>query len=153
MSAPTSTDGAVRRSVEVRVPVEVAWRVFTAEMGSWWPLASHSLSAEGGVTPDDVVVEGRVGGAIYEAIGDDRLGWGTVAEWAPPTRLAVDWTVSGDVVTRWTATFTATDAGTRVDLVHDGFGDGTRGDELRASYGDEQGWTFVLARFAESTSG
>jgi hypothetical protein len=153
MTTSTSTDGAVRRSVEVRVPVDEAWRVFTAEMASWWPLATHSLAAEHDVAPDGLVLEGRVGGTIYETLGDDRRTWGTVAEWVPPTRLAVDWTVSGDVVTRWTATFTATEAGTRVDLLHTGFGEGARADELRASYGDTNGWTFVLARFAEVTSG
>lgn len=152
MRAP-ATD-AVRKSVEVLVAVPRAWEVFTEEMGSWWPLATHSLSSDDGPAADGVVVEGRVGGSIYETIGDDRRSWGTVAEWDPPTRIAVDWTVGGGVTTRWTATFTATSSGTRVDLVHGGFdAHGDRASELRRAYGSDDGWTFVLGRFAAVANG
>ena len=70
MSTPT-TD-AVRKSIEVLVPVERAWAVFTEEMSTWWPLATHSIGADQGSLPDAVVVEGRAGGSIYETVGDDR---------------------------------------------------------------------------------
>jgi uncharacterized protein YndB with AHSA1/START domain len=147
----TTAARAVRKSVEVRVPVERAWAVFTEQMGSWWPLATHSISLEEGVTPDGIVVEGRVGGVIYETIAGDRRTWGTVTEWEPPRRLSVDWTVGSDVTTRWTATFAATTTGTRLELVHSGFeAHGAREDELRTSYGSEDGWTYVLARFVEA---
>lgn len=148
MSTPT-TD-AVRKSIEVLVPVERAWAVFTEEMSTWWPLATHSIGADQGSLPDAVVVEGRAGGSIYETVGDDRREWGVVAEWDPPSRIAVDWVVGGAVATRWTATFTPTARGTRVDLVHAGFeAHGDRAAELREAYGSEGGWTLVLDRFAE----
>jgi uncharacterized protein YndB with AHSA1/START domain len=147
----TTTDDAVRRSVDVRAPLEVAWAVFTEQMGSWWPLATHSIAAERDATPDGVVVEGRVGGAIYETLDDDRCTWGTVVEWAPPHRLAVDWVVGNDVTTRWTATFTATPGGTRLDLVHTGFAaHGEREAVVRDAYGHEEGWSLVLGRFADA---
>ena len=147
MSTPTAD--AVQRSVEVLVPVEQAWSVFTEEMGSWWPLATHSLGADEGTSPDDVVMEGRLGGSIYEVIGSDRREWGVVAEWDPPTRLAVDWVLGGDVATRWTATFSPTARGTRVELVHAGFdAHGDRAPVLREAYGADGGWTLVLDRFA-----
>ena len=147
MSTPT-TD-AVRRSVEVSVPVARAWSVFTEEMGSWWPIATHSIGSEQSTPPDTVVVEGRLGGAIYEVIGTDRREWGFIVEWDPPTRLAVDWVVGNDVATRWSATFTATPEGTRVDLVHTGFdAHGDRAALLHEAYGSEGGWTLVLDRFA-----
>ncbi len=147
----TSAPDAVRKSVEVAVPPARAWRVFTEEMGSWWPLATHSIGVEQGTPPDGVVVEGHVGGVIYETLGDERRTWGTVVEWDPPTRLSVEWTVGAGPATRWTATFSATATGTRVDLVHAGFeAHGDRADEMRASYGAEDGWAGVLARFAEA---
>jgi len=146
----TTATKAVRKSVDVGVTVERAWAVFTEEMGSWWPLASHSISHEHGGTPDGVVVEGRVGGAIYETIADDHLAWGTITEWEPPRRLGVDWTVSPGVTTHWTATFSPTATGTRVELVHTGFEEhGETQDETRASYDSDDGWTYVLSCFVE----
>ena len=144
---------AVRRSVEVAVAPERAWRVFTEEMGSWWPLATHSIGVEEGSPPDGIVVEGHVGGVIYETLGDDRRTWGTILEWAPPSRLTVEWTVNARATTRWTATFTPTPSGTRVDLVHDGFeAHGERADEVRGSYGAEAGWARVLGCFAAAVA-
>jgi uncharacterized protein YndB with AHSA1/START domain len=149
----TTATADVRKSVEVSVAPERAWTVFTEEMGTWWPLATHSISAEGGATPDGIVIEGRVGGAIYETIGADRRTWGTVVEWEPPTRLTVEWTVNTNATTRWTATFTRTSVGTRVDLVHGGFeAHGAKADEVRRTYLADDGWTHVLGRFAAAAS-
>jgi uncharacterized protein YndB with AHSA1/START domain len=151
MSTTATTD--VRKSVEVGVAPERAWAVFTEEMGTWWPLATHSISAEGETTPDGIVVEGRVGGTIYETIGEDRRTWGTVVEWDPPTRLSVEWAVTTTATTRWTATFTRTVVGTRVDLVHSGFeAHGDQADEMREAYGAENGWTYVLGLYAAAAS-
>jgi uncharacterized protein YndB with AHSA1/START domain len=148
MTSPT-TD-AVRRSIEVLVPVPRAWAVFTEEMGRWWPLSTHSIGADTDSPPDTVVVEPHLGGSIYEAVGTDRRSWGVIVEWDPPHRLAVDWTVGNDVATRWAATFSPTERGTRVDLVHTGFeAHGLRGDEMRKNYGADEGWVAVLSDFAE----
>jgi uncharacterized protein YndB with AHSA1/START domain len=144
----TTATRAVVKSVDVGVPIERAWTVFTEQMGSWWPLATHSIGQEHGATPDGVVVEGRVGGEIYETIADDRRTWGTIVEWEPPRRLVVEWTVGSGVPTQWTATFSATATGTHLELVHVGFeAHGARADELRTSYGSEDGWAYVLSRF------
>lgn len=37
---------AIRKSVTVRVPLETAFHVSTVELGSWWPLATKSVSPE-----------------------------------------------------------------------------------------------------------
>lgn len=145
----TATD-IVTKSVHVRVPVDVAWRVFTEEMHRWWPLATHSLAAEHDATPDAMVLEGRVGGRLYETLGGDQRTWGTIMTWDPPSELAVDWTVHADaeLATRWTATFSPEDGGTRVDLVHVGFAAlGADAERTRASYGGDDGWTAVLAAY------
>jgi hypothetical protein len=34
---------SLRKVVSVNAPPEVAWRVFTEKMGTWWPLATHKI--------------------------------------------------------------------------------------------------------------
>jgi hypothetical protein len=34
---------SLRKVVSVQAPPEVAWRVFTEKMGTWWPLATHKI--------------------------------------------------------------------------------------------------------------
>ena len=50
---------SVREVITVRAPQEVAWRVFTEQMGSWWPLAVYKIGRAMAV---DAVIEPRVGG-------------------------------------------------------------------------------------------
>jgi hypothetical protein len=41
---PRSSDAdRVWKVVIVKAPAVVAWRVFTEEMGAWWPLATHKI--------------------------------------------------------------------------------------------------------------
>src|SRR4029450_8823997 len=41
---PGSTDpNSLRKVVSVKAPPEIAWRVFTEKMGTWWPLATHKI--------------------------------------------------------------------------------------------------------------
>jgi uncharacterized protein YndB with AHSA1/START domain len=139
---------AIRKSVTVRVPVETAFRVFTAELGSWWPLATKSVSQEDAET---VVVEPSVGGRVYErARSGEQHTWGEVLVWDPPTRFAFSWhpgraaETSQEVDVR----FTAVEEGTRVELEH-------RGWERLVGPGGEipehfdSGWDEALASFVE----
>ena len=75
--------------VFVRAPVEKAFHRFTAELGTWWPLASHSV---GESAAESVTMEGRVGGRIVERMknGDTSV-WGTLTAWDPPRRVAFPW--------------------------------------------------------------
>jgi uncharacterized protein YndB with AHSA1/START domain len=112
---------AIRKSITVRVPVETAFRVFTAELGSWWPLASKSV---GQGEAETVVVEPGVGGQVYErARSGEQHAWGEVLVWDPPTRFAFSWhpgraaETSQEVDVR----FTTVEEGTRVELEHRGW--------------------------------
>ena len=65
---------AIRKSVTVEATPERAFDVFTREITTWWPLATHSY---GGDRAESAVFEGREGGRVYERQDD-----GTEAEWA-----------------------------------------------------------------------
>ena len=54
------SDTAVRTSVIVDVPIEKAFSVFTADIGSWWPPEHHILEGE----LAEMVFEPRAGGHI-----------------------------------------------------------------------------------------
>jgi uncharacterized protein YndB with AHSA1/START domain len=145
---PESTaELAIRKSVMVRVPVETAFRVFTAELRSWWPLASKSVTQEEAET---VVVEPGVGGRVYERVrsGEEHL-WGEVLVWEPPARFAFSWHPgrAAETAQEVDVRFTAVDEGTRVDLVHGGF------EQLVGPGGAipdhfDSGWDEALASYA-----
>jgi uncharacterized protein YndB with AHSA1/START domain len=151
----TDTDrNSVRKVVRVQAPLEVAWRVFTEQMGTWWPLANYKI---GGSKAVDAVVEPRVGGRWFER-GEDgsTCDWGTVLIWEPPARLVLSWDITAEwrydpqLKTEIELRFTADgrDA-TRVELEHrrlDRFG--ARRDEMRHIFDEEGDWGRVLERFA-----
>jgi uncharacterized protein YndB with AHSA1/START domain len=79
----------LRVSVTVRCTPERAFRVFTERIADWWPLASFSVYEDEAQT---VVIEGHVGGRIYEIATDGREGeWGRLSAWEPPDRIAYTW--------------------------------------------------------------
>jgi uncharacterized protein YndB with AHSA1/START domain len=87
-------ENSVRKVVSVEASPDIAWRVFTAKMGTWWPLATHKIGKAKAV---DVVVEPRVGGRWYER-GEDgsTCDWGRVLAWDPPSLLVLSWDISAD---------------------------------------------------------
>jgi uncharacterized protein YndB with AHSA1/START domain len=83
---------ALRVSFEVGCGVEHAFAVWTKRIGTWWP-ADHTLS--GG--PAMILLEGRVGGRIYERTTQGKeLDWGLVTVWRPPSLLAYRWHLGSD---------------------------------------------------------
>jgi uncharacterized protein YndB with AHSA1/START domain len=112
---------AIRKSVTVRVPVETAFRTFTAELGSWWPLASKSVGMDDAET---VIIEPGVGGRVYERSkdGEEHL-WGDVLAWEPPVRFAFSWHPgrAPETAQEVDVRFTSVEDGTGVDLEHRGW--------------------------------
>jgi len=144
---PESTaELAIRKSLTVGVPVETAFRVFTEEMGSWWPLASKSVSQEEAET---VVVEARVGGRVYErARTGEEHPWGKVLAWDPPSRFAFSWHPgrAAETAQEVDVRFTAVEKGTRVELEHHGW------ERLVGAGGEipghfDSGWDEALASY------
>jgi hypothetical protein len=68
----TETIQPVVVAIDVRRGIEEAFRVFTAEIGAWWPVAAHSVEPD---KVETVVLEGRVGGRLYERWHDGGAGW------------------------------------------------------------------------------
>jgi uncharacterized protein YndB with AHSA1/START domain len=141
----------VRRSVNVDRPVEDAFRVFTEGIGSWWPLETHSRAAErDGVEAETAVMEGRVGGRLYERVSDGaEADWGKLIAWEPPHRVAFEWHITG-TPTEVDVRFAPDGDGTRVELEHRGFERLENGEARRESYAG--GWGAVLARYEEAAA-
>ncbi|MEM9344644.1 MAG: SRPBCC domain-containing protein [Pseudomonadota bacterium] len=136
----------IRKSVTVPLPPDDAFALFTAGINRWWPMDTHSLSS--GEGDASVRVEPRVGGRILETLPDGTdAPWATVTTWEPGRRFAARWYVgrSEDEATTLEVTFTATEAGTRVDLTHGGFdAHGSTGPQACANY--TKGWDHVLGQ-------
>ena len=136
----------VRRSVEVGCSVTEAFHLFTGEINSWWPLATHSI---GEADAEACYFEGRDGGRIYESHGDGSIHlWGLVTVWEPPARVVFTWHPGRDASTAQEVelSFSECAVGTRVDLEHRGWEIlGEKAQQTRDGY--ETGWLPVLERY------
>jgi uncharacterized protein YndB with AHSA1/START domain len=151
----TGTDpNSVRKEVTVNAAREVAWRVFTQKLGTWWPLAHYKIGKAKAV---DAILEPRVGGRWYER-GEDgsSCDWGTVLAWEPCSRLVLSWDISADwqhdpeLKTEIEIRFIERGEGhTRVELEHrrlDRYG--ARRDQMRRIFETEGDWGRLLEGFA-----
>ena len=137
--------GPLRMSFDVACPAEHAFRVWTSRFGQWWP-ADHTVTGQPGL----VVLQGGVGGRIYERSADGaEYEWGEVTVWQPPARLAYLWYLGRDRAdaTEVEIRFLARGpAATRVEIEHQGW------DRLGTSAGNwhdrnRAGWQTLLPHF------
>jgi Activator of Hsp90 ATPase homolog 1-like protein len=96
-----------------------AFRLWTAAVGAWWPISTHSVSGEPDAT---LVLEPWVAGRIFERLKDGQeFEWGTVMVFEPPERLVCEWMVA-DLKTELEVRFSGEqDGGTVVELEHRGW--------------------------------
>jgi uncharacterized protein YndB with AHSA1/START domain/uncharacterized protein YciI len=129
----------IRREVIVNATPERAFRLFTDEIGEWWPARAHSVY-EGSVAFE--------GDHLVERTADDETTWADVVEWNPPLSLTMTWHPGSDPATATLVRvdFSAQDDGTLVVLTHSGWERRTDGDDAARDYGE--GWIDVLGRFA-----
>ena len=137
----------VRKVVTVDCAVEEAFRVFTADALSWWPVETHSIHE----TVREIVFEPEVGGEVYEVSTEGEKGhWATVTAWEPPGRLVLAWNVrlrEGEE-TEVEVRFLSEGERTRVELEHRGWEAlAEAAAEKRASY--ETGWDVVLGKYVD----
>jgi DNA-binding transcriptional ArsR family regulator/uncharacterized protein YndB with AHSA1/START domain len=145
--ATQATGLIVRKSITVNAPVAQAFEVFTAQIDTWWPRATHSVYGDEVV---EVALEPSGGGLVCERTADGREAeWGRIVEWEPPSRVVFDWYpgYGPEVATRLEVRFSAErDGTTRVDLEHRGWEVfGERAAEQHRSY--DTGWVAVLRPF------
>lgn len=147
MNAP---DLAVRKEVVVARNVEDTFRIFTEELGEWWPLDSTYSVLQGEAVT--AVMEPKEGGRIYELTADGRESdWGTVLEFDPPNGLTMQWHPGYGVETATTVVvkFEAIrEDKTRLVLVHSGWEvHGPDAEPMAGGYAT--GWDFVLGCLLE----
>jgi hypothetical protein len=139
MSAP------LKISFEVACSAEHAFTVWTSEIGTWWP-ADHTVTGHA----DVIVLEGGVGGRIYERTADGtEHDWGEVTVWKPPTTLTYLWHLRRDRAdaTEVEIRFLAQGAAaTRIEIEHRGWERlGSAGAGWRDS--NRAGWQALLPHF------
>lgn len=149
-------DTAVRTSIVVDAPQQLAFDVFTQDMGGWWPPDHHILEGE----LAEMVFELRAGGRIYDVgVDGSECQWARVLAFEPPGRVVISW----DITTEWKletdlartseveVRFVAEGPErTRVELEHrhlDRHGEGWQ--NMRGAVGSPGGWQGGLQRFAE----
>ena len=133
----------VRKTIVVKRTPREAFDIFTARMGTWWPVRQFSLyqtdSVECGIEP-------RVGGQIFEVSSTGERGvWGTIREWEPPHRFVTTWHPGSDpeTPTELEVRFVAEGDGTRVELEHRHWTElGAQAAQTRQGY--DEGWVMVF---------
>jgi uncharacterized protein YndB with AHSA1/START domain len=142
----------VRKQLRVSLPVEKAFELFTAGMGKWWPLPTHSVGEEQAET---CFLEGWVGGRIGEVLrGGSQAEWGRVLVWEPFHKVSFSWYPGRepDTAQEVTVTFSEIPGGSLVELVHVGWESlGSVAQARRDGY--ETGWDFVLAKYIIEAAG
>jgi uncharacterized protein YndB with AHSA1/START domain len=155
----TTTTSSVRESIAVDAPIEQAFRVFTEDMGSWWPPEHHILQAP----LAEMVFEPRVGGSIYDRGTDgSECRWATVLAYDPPQRLVFSWNIGLDWQVETDPEKTSqvevrfiseTPQRTRVELQHSNIEHHGEGwERMRDAVGSPEGWRIGLERFAASAA-
>jgi uncharacterized protein YndB with AHSA1/START domain len=132
-------------AVQVTVPVGPAraFEVFTAGVGQWWPLATHSVF---GAAASVAFEQGR----LVERLGERTAEWGRVLAWEGPGLLRLTWHPGTPVeeATLLTVRFRPDGSGTSVELEHDGWERHARGAEATEDY--RRGWPVVLGCFVQA---
>lgn len=155
MSPETSTTATATSSIVVEAPIDLAFRVFTEEIGSWFP-SEYNLMASRIATR---TFEPWVGGQIVDRSETGaECRWSRVLAYEPPDRVVFSWDISpwwtietdpertSEVEVRF---ISETEARTRVELVHrhlDRHGEGWQ--QLRDAIAGDGGWTGCLQAFA-----
>lgn len=141
---------------EILVPVtpDQAFRRFTEEVRSWWPMVTHSVSQEDcRDVRFEVASQDRASGESLHLVEEDSRGkvhvWGTVHAWSPPNGFTMSWHPGRgpEEAQELEISFHPEGDSTRVRLVHRGWEVlGDRGPEVRGRY--DEGWMRVLEIFA-----
>lgn len=135
----------IRKSVTVRCAPEKAFRIFTGEIGRWWPLKrGFSYGRE---RAKDIFLDGYAGGRLYERFTDGtEFEVGRVIRCDPPRLIVFTWkSPDWEAATEVEVRFSAEPEGTRVELEHRGWEAGPKMSE--SGKGFAGGWDTVLEQY------
>jgi uncharacterized protein YciI/uncharacterized protein YndB with AHSA1/START domain len=142
-----TTIAPLRREVRVRCDQATAFELFTAHIGAWWPLRSHSVhGSQASVAFED--------GRLVERVGTTADVWGTVLAWDRPRGFRMTWHPGHppEPATEVAVSFEPDGEGTLVTLVHSGWERlPLEGYAPREEY--EHGWPVVLGHFVDTVAG
>jgi uncharacterized protein YndB with AHSA1/START domain len=160
MTQAAAAAAVVGKKIVVDASIERAFRVFTDRFGDFKP-PEHNLL---GAPITETVIEGRVGGRIYDRAEDgSECRWARILAYDPPTRVVFSWDIgptwqlesdperASEVEVRFVAE--GPDR-TRVELEHrniDRHGPGWEG--VREGVDSDDGWPLYLTRYAALLSG
>jgi len=143
----------IRRSVTVRCERERAFRLFTEEIGTWWPVEKHSRAVDDfegeGVKVERVEFQTFVGGQVLEHMSNGQtLPWGEILVYEPPARFVLAWkpTFAERPPTEVEVMFSARGDHTLVELEHRKW-ERLEGDLEELKTGYSEGWILTLERF------
>lgn len=139
------------KTIIVPTTPQLAFDVFTRDIGKWWPGETHSLSVAKGDVPRAITVKAGIGGEIEETCCDgSRAIWGVITAWEPGIRVGFTWQLAHPPVahTHVSVSFEEHPPGCRITLTHDGWDEQAPGARERHE-GYVTGWDFVFGeRFA-----
>lgn len=139
----------IRKTITVERSPEEAFKIWTEGIGSWWPVAGHSIGVE---RITNVVFEPKAGGSVYEVWDDGSTHhWATVLAFDPPSRFVLEWRPNPDrsYPTEVEIRFVAEGSSTRLELEHRAWERlGDAGIDVRESY--DSGWPGVLQHYVEA---
>ncbi len=136
----------IRREVRVQCDTDTAFELFTAHLGAWWPVGTHSVfGTQGSVAFED--------GVVVERRGSDQAVWGTVLRWERPVGFAMTWHPGqgSERATEVAVDFAPAGDGTLVTLTHTGWERLAEPAAARAEY--DRGWPLVLAHLGRQVEG
>lgn len=143
----------IRKARCVPLNVGKAFQLFTTEMGSWWPVPTHSVAEDqsSGIRFDEFV-----GGRVTEVTeGGTEYSWADVIAWDPPHRFVLAWhpTVQAPAATIIEVRFEPLhNGGTQVELEHRAWEElgANEGTVTRETY--DTGWDLVLKPFERASA-
>ena len=131
----------IRREILVPVTATVAFGRFVDDIGTWWPVATHSVfGADARVRFDAALL-------IEESPTGRRTTWAEVVDFNPPRLVRLNWHAGQPdaEATEVVVTFEDRDGGTLVSLQHCGWE--RRRDPASARREYDSGWDVVLGEF------
>jgi uncharacterized protein YndB with AHSA1/START domain len=156
---PESGIASIRCTVDVTLPAQRAFALFTEHFALWWP-REYTWAQD---VLEDIGLEPKQGGLCYERGPHGfRSDWGRILSWEPPHRLVLAWHISprrepepnpAKASTIEVTFFAFTPAQTRVDLEHRDFErHGTGADQYREALASSKGWPWILERYLAAAS-